>query len=57
MANSTKTAAKIKSQISRFSAKMSKDLDKPKRKFIHQMIFWFSGFKRCKAIKHCKSAG
>jgi len=31
--------SKIKSQISRFSAKMSKDLDKPKRKFIHQMIY------------------
>lgn len=48
MANSTKTAAKIKSQISRFSAKMSKDLDKPKRKFIHQMIY---GIQASKDVK------
>ena len=39
MANSTRTAAQIKSQITRFSQKVSVGLDKPKRKFIHQMVY------------------
>ena len=48
MADSTKTAGQIKSQITRFSAKVSVGLDKPKRKFIHQMIY---GIQASKDVK------
>ncbi len=48
MATSAKTAGQIKSQITRFSAKVSLGLDKPKRKFIHQMIY---GIQASKDVK------
>jgi len=48
MANPAKTATQIKSQIARFSAKVSLGLDKPKRKFIHQMIY---GIQASKDVK------
>jgi len=48
MADSTKTAAQIKSQIAKFSARISKGLDKPKRKFIHQMTY---GIQASKDVK------
>lgn len=34
----SKTAGKIKTQITRFSHKLSYGLDKPKKKFLHQII-------------------
>lgn len=48
MANSTKTAAQVKSQVARFSVRISRKLDKPKRKFIHQMIY---GIQASKDVK------
>ena len=48
MPNSTRTAAEIKSQITRFSQKVSVGLDKSKRKFIHQMIY---GIQASKDVK------
>ncbi len=39
MATQNKTAGKIKSQITRFSNRLSSGLNKPKRKFLHQMIY------------------
>jgi len=48
MANSPKTAAQIKSQIKRFSARISSKLDKSKRKFIHQMLY---GIQASKDVK------
>lgn len=55
MANPSKTAVKIKSQIRRFSAKISEDLDKPKRKFIHQMIYGIQGSKDVKLSSVARS--
>jgi len=48
MASSPKTAAKIKSQITKFSVRLSQGLDKPKQKFIHQMIY---GIQASKDVK------
>ena len=48
MANSTKRAQQIKSQMTRISSKVSLGLDKPKRKFIRQMIY---GIQASKDIK------
>jgi len=38
MAGESKTAGKIKTEITRFSSKVSSGLNKPKRKFIHQTV-------------------
>jgi len=48
MAHSAKTAQQIKSQIARFSARISQKLDKPKRKFVHQMLY---GIQASKDVK------
>ena len=39
MATQSKTAGRIKAQITRFSSRISSGLNKPKRKFFHQMIY------------------
>ncbi len=39
MATQSKTAGKIKTQIARFSNRLSSGLNKRKRKFLHQMIY------------------
>jgi len=39
MAPQSKTAGKIKTQITRFSNRLSFGLNKPKRKFLHQMVY------------------
>jgi len=39
MAIESKTAGKINTQITRFSKRLSFELNKPKRKFLHQMIY------------------
>lgn len=48
MSNPTKTAQQIKSQITRFSGKVSQELDKPKRRFINEMIY---GIQASKDVK------
>lgn len=48
MADSTKTAGQIKSQITKFSAKVSQELDKSKRRFINEMIY---GIQASKDVK------
>jgi hypothetical protein len=39
MATQSKTAGKIKLQITRFSNRLSSGLNKPKRRFLHQMVY------------------
>ncbi len=39
MVNPSKTAQQIKSEIARFSVRVSRELDKSKRKFINEMIY------------------
>ena len=48
MSNPAKTAQQIKSQITRFSGKVSQELDKPKRRFINEMIY---GIQASKDVK------
>ena len=48
MATQGKTAGKIKMQITRFSKRLSSGLNKPKRKFLHQMTY---GIQASKDIK------
>jgi len=48
MTNPAKTAQQIKSQITRFSGKVSQELDKPKRRFINEMIY---GIQASKDVK------
>ena len=48
MANPAKTAQQIKSQITRFSGKLARRLNKPKQKFINEMIY---GIQASKDIK------
>jgi len=50
MANPAKTAGQIKSQIAKFSAKVSRGLDKPKRKFINEMIYGIQASKDVKLV-------
>jgi len=57
MANFTKTAAQIKSQIARFSARISSKPDKPKRKFIHQMIYDIQASKDVKLTSIARALG
>lgn len=39
MATQSKAAGKIKTQITRFSKRLSPGLTKPRRKFLHKMIY------------------
>ena len=55
MANSSKTAAQVKSQIARFSARVSRELNRPKRKFIHQMIYGIQASKDVKLASIARS--
>jgi len=55
MANPSKTAAQVKSQIARFSAGVSCELDKPKRKFIHQMLYGIQASKDVKLASIARS--
>lgn len=55
MANSTKAAAQIKSQITRFSAEVSQELDKPKRKFINEVIYDIQASKDVKLASIARS--
>jgi len=48
-----KTAAQIKSQITRFSGTVSQELDKPKRRFINEMIY---GIQASKDVKLASTA-
>lgn len=48
MTNPAKTAQQIKSQITRFSGTVSQELDKPKRRFINEMIY---GIQASKDVK------
>ena len=48
MSNPAKTTQQIKSQITRFSTKVSRELDKPKRIFINEMIY---GIQASKDVK------
>ncbi len=48
MSNPAKTTQQIKSQITRFSTKVSRELDKPKRRFINEMIY---GIQASKDVK------
>ncbi len=57
MAIESKTAGKIKTQITRFSNKLSSGLKKPKRKFLHQMIYGIQASKDIKLSNIGRSLG
>lgn len=50
MATQSKTAGKIKTQITRFSNRLSSGLNKPKKKFLHQMIYGIQAGKEVKLV-------
>jgi len=57
MAMESKTAGKIKTQITRFSNRLSCGLNKPKRKFLHQMIYGIQASKDIKLANIGRSLG
>jgi len=57
MAIESKTPGKIKTQITRFSKRLSSGLNKPKRKFLHQMIYGVQASKDIKLSNIGRSLG
>ena len=57
MGTQSKTAGKIKLQITRFSNRLSSGLNKPKRKFFHQMIYGIQASKDIKLANIGRSLG
>jgi len=57
MAPQTKTAGKIKTQITRFSNRLSSGLAKPRRKFLHQMVYGIQASKDIKLTNIGRSLG
>ena len=57
MVTQSKTAGKIKTQITRFSNRLSSGLNKPKRKFLHQMIYGIQASKDIKLANIGRSLG
>jgi len=57
MATQSKTAGKIKMQITRFSNRLSSGLNKPKKKFLHQMVYGIQASKDIKLTNIGRSLG
>jgi len=57
MAMESKAAGKIKTQITRFSNRLSSGLNKPKRRFLHQMIYGIQASKDIKLANIGRSLG
>ena len=57
MTTQSKTPGKIKTQITRFSNRLSSGLNKPKRKFLHQMIYGIQASKDIKLTNIGRSLG
>jgi len=57
MAAQSKTGGKIKTQITRFSNRLSSGLNKPKRKFLHQMTYGIQTSKDIKLANIGRSLG
>ena len=57
MATQSKAAGKIKTQITRFSNRLSFGLNKPRRKFLHEMIYGIQASKDIKLSNIGRSLG